>query len=245
MVDLLLIRAKEDNETLLSHLRPLPQSTKILHVPLVSYDILPLKKEEFKSQPDSKFIVTSPRAADYVIKNHSDFVGTTFYVVGRTSAEKLRNSGLSVAHTAHTASELLSNLKEHKREHSYHYVYLRGEIVRTEIAPFLGEAGISCNEIIVYRAHYTISQNSQDIKNSNEEIVLPLYSEALAKTYIAFLEKNDLTQTCMRTHIIAISETVLSAVSKYKWRSTSISVNPESAEMVSAISKKIREIVPR
>ena len=245
MVSLLLIRAKEDNEALVSRLFPLPQNTEILKVPLVFYDILPFKKDYFEKLQSPKFILTSPRAADYVVKNLSEFAGAEFYVVGNISEEKLRSSGFSVVHTAHTASELVSNLQESKHSHSHHYVYLRGEVVRTEIATLLEKAGVGCKEVVIYNARYTTSQKSQDIKNADEEIVLPLYSEMLAQTYITFLEKNDLTQTCMRTHIIAISETVLSAVSKYEWRSTSVSVSPESTEMVSAISKKISENVPR
>ena len=84
---------------------------------------------------------------------------TTFYCVGKKTARLLSENGLNVAHIAQNGAELAHFIiKNHQKEA---FSYFCGNHRRDELPSLLKEAGIQCNEIIVYETHEQIQAFKQ------------------------------------------------------------------------------------
>ena len=84
---------------------------------------------------------------------------TSHYCVGKKTAQLLSENGLKVAHIAQNGAELAHFIiKNHKNEA---FSYFCGNNRRDELPALLKEAGVGCNEIIVYETHEQLQTFNQ------------------------------------------------------------------------------------
>lgn len=147
--------------TILSTKRLLSNQRELLlnaGVRFVEYNAISIARVPFTlSRKRTNIIITSQNGAQIFIdslKHHPIELGQEFekyFVVGSKTTALLTEEGIKVTKTAQNASELAHYIaQEYPREI---FTYICGKQRRDELPNILKEAGIFCNEVVVYQTY--------------------------------------------------------------------------------------------
>lgn len=120
----------------------------------VEYDAITTTQVHFTlPQKMENAIITSQNGAKAFVSSSSveNYDNLNCFIVGNKTTAFLAEKGLKVTKTAQNGAELAHLIaKNHKNETFY---YFCGNQRRDELPSILKEAGIICNEVVVYETH--------------------------------------------------------------------------------------------
>ncbi len=236
---LLLTRSKQDNFRFVESLKNVNVSPEIINIPSVEYIFKELEPSlDIKSS--GKIILTSRRAAEWVLKHKDAFLNRIFLVVGAETALELRQARLEVESHFQNVNQLQ---KELSGKLSAIYLYLRGETVKTDLCQILRSAGHECHETIVYNVSHNTGINPFLFRKiqASEIILFPLFSEASAQYVIKALFESDLRDMRTRTKVLCISDAVLKSVADKEWLGEYVSQEPTLKSMCKLVEETSNE----
>lgn len=232
---ILLTRSKEDNFRFIKLLQEERMAAETVNLPFVEYGFKPFDPS-LKIEDAGKIIVTSRRAAQWVLQHRSHFVNRIFLVVGEATSEVLQKYDMEVEKSFPNVGELQAYLESQPPSP---FFYIRGKQIKADLCLILNEKGHSCREVVVYEVYYL-----QEIKPlirrkilTSELIILPLFSTASAKYILGHLFSGELDEARTRTKLLCISDAVLKSVADEGWAGTYVSEQPTLSSMCDLIKE--------
>ena len=127
----------------------------------LDYDALRLRFLDVEiPEPTTNCIITSQNGARAFLAQMPQWAAqASYYCVGDKTSALLSQNGLNVTHIAQNSAELAHFIiKNHQNEA---FSYFCGNNRRDELPTLLKEAGVGCNEIVVYETHEQIQAFNQ------------------------------------------------------------------------------------
>ncbi len=135
----------------------------------------------------------------------SGATGGRAWVVGRQTATAARSAGIDVALVAPDAEALVAYVIADPPDSPL--VHYRGEHSRGDIVPRLAAAGVSVDEVVVYRQiEQPLSDEALHVFAGDDPVILPLFSPRSAA-----LVANQITRPTAVCQTVALSEAVAAA----------------------------------
>lgn len=213
--------------TILSTKRLLPNQRELLlnaGVRFVEYNAISIARVPFTlSRKRTNIIITSQNGAKIIIDHLKQQPEVErqkqlgYFVVGSKTTALLAENGIKVTKVAKNASELGNYIaQEYARDQ---FTYICGKQRRDELPDILKEAGISCNEVVVYETY----ENEQSFDRRFDAVLffspsgVSAFTKANATQSIAFCI-GETTATAARDHydrvIVSNATTIESTIAK-------------------------------
>ncbi len=214
---LLLTRPRTASERLLRVVQAALGEVTAIISPIMRIE--PVGEPDLSGQPH--LIVTSANGARFA----GDLRGHTAWVVGKRTAQAVRQAGGQVALTAPDSAALLRHLADNRP--ATPLVWLRGRHVASDIAGPLNARGLATREIIVYdQVAQPPGPGLLAALQGERPAILPLYSPRSATLTGAAIERRG-----RGLHVICMSPAVASAWRLATGGESEICAAPEGAEM--------------
>ncbi len=187
--------------------------------------ISPIMRIEAVGEPDLSgqphLIVTSANGARFA----GDLRGHIAWVVGKRTAQAVKQAGGKVAFTAPDSAALLQHLTDSRP--ATPLIWLRGRHVASDIAGPLNAQGLATREVIVYdQVAQPPDPGLLAALQGERSAILPLYSPRSATLTGAAIERLG-----TGLHVICISPAVASAWRQATGGESEICATPEGAGM--------------
>lgn len=137
---------------------------------------------------------------------------TPLFVVGRSLSAKLGLLGFTQIHTYPTASAMVRDIPHHVSPKS-HLCYVRGEVIRLNIAEILRSLLFKVTETICYKAQVTTELSTElvaQIKAGKTTVIAPFYAIQAVQFANILLKQHQLSSAKSRIEVLCISKTVAS-----------------------------------
>lgn len=199
---IILTRSKELNEEMINEINTANQGN---NYEFIECDLIEYELEIFDMSILDKFkniIITSYYASLNMPKNNSHDI----YVVGKKSAQILKEKGYNIKCCAKNVEELKNSLPQNIYNST---IYLSGNNITTNMPDDIEHK-------IFYKTYYReflLKKQTERFKKGIDYILL--YSSNCAKTLIKLLINNDLLNYLENTTVIAISANVKKIVEEY------------------------------
>ncbi|WP_380055821.1 uroporphyrinogen-III synthase [Falsihalocynthiibacter sp. SS001] len=165
----------------------------------------------------------------------SEGVGRVAYCVGARTAERAIEQGYEVRHTALDAERLVAWLVSNPPENDL--LHMRGEYARGEIAKRLSDAGIRCDEQIVYRQVATpLTQEAFEVLRRDQDVLIPLFSPRSATLFVEECTRLGLDlRENKHAKIIALSQDVAHCIPKQLSANIVVCSEPSGDKMLQIV----------
>lgn len=163
--------------------------------------------------------------------------GLTAYCVGARTARAAAHAGLEPHSAGGDAAGLLAMIQQ--QAPAARLLYLRGEEVSAPLADQLGEAGVTCDEVIVYRqVRQPLTAEARAALAGVAPVVVPLFS---ARGTAALAQAAQDRRAPL--HLVAISPTVAKAAGAFPNATIAIAERPDAPAMVAATAALWRKLL--
>ena len=173
-----------------------------------------LKKTTLTVDKKSIIMISSPRAAKFIIKSSGIIKSMPLLIIGRSSYIKLNQSGFTnIIHTSKNSDEMFSYLKKNlsiffdKRKFD-RLLYLTGSVFNKSFVRQLEE--IKIKKIVVYETSFIKKFDSLTIKliRSQKIKVCLLFSQANAKHFVKLLQFHNLQNFAQKIIFLTLSKNI-------------------------------------
>jgi uroporphyrinogen-III synthase len=167
---------------------------------------------------------------------------TPIFAVGKSLAARVQALGFAHVYGAENISDLLQQLPKHCPANSQ-LIYVRGQVVRLDIAAILKAKNHHISEIICYKALPTMSLDASltAIISTNKRPVYTLFYAIQAVEFCsALLQKHQLSQAKTRLHTLCISQAVADAAKQNGFQNIHISPQADATSMRGLVQDIIR-----
>ncbi|WP_375174019.1 uroporphyrinogen-III synthase [Pseudooceanicola sp.] len=155
--------------------------------------------------------------------------------IGSATAKAARDSGLEARAVGGDAEALIAALLRDPPDAPL--LHLRGEVVHTDIAPRLAEAGIQAQEAVIYRQTLLeLTAEAQALLADRRHVIVPLYSARTAARLAACASPR------APLHLVAISAAVDRAAGDVDAENRIIADTPDAPSMIRAVLATLRRV---
>ncbi|MBI1417247.1 MAG: uroporphyrinogen-III synthase [Limimaricola sp.] len=163
--------------------------------------------------------------------------GLPAYCVGARTAQAANEAGLVPRSADGDAAKLLEMILQEAPKGRL--LYLRGEDVSAPLADKLGEAGLTCDEVIVYRqVQQPLTSAARAAMAGAMPVLVPLFS---ARGAAALADAAQGGQAPL--HLVAISQTVATAAAAIPNVEIAIAARPDAPAMAAATAALWRKLL--
>lgn len=162
------------------------------------------------------------------------------YTVGRNTADEARQQGFTNIETAAgKVEDLAEMLKNPVKSALISPIYVRGEQISQDLAKILGENGLKCREVVIYRTKSaeSLSVNLLQGLDNREIAAVMLFSSKGAEVFTGLVEQYGRESRLRQTKALCISEVVVKFVSVLPFREILVSDKPDRYGMMKLLEK--------
>lgn len=227
---IVIARTAEDSEELAQFIRA--HSYEPLVEPVLSVEYLNPPMPDLRG--DEALIFTSANgvqgwAAKTAVRTNP------VYAVGRNTADEAMKLGFSTIETAAgTVEDLVQMLKNPLKTTLISPIYVRGEQISQDLVQILGENGLKCREIVVYRTNpaENLSVNLLRGLDDREIAAIMFFSSKGAQVFAELIEQYGRENRLRPTKALCISEAVLKSLSVLPFRERLVADKPDRYGMM-------------
>ncbi|WP_299217204.1 uroporphyrinogen-III synthase [uncultured Dokdonia sp.] len=182
----------------------------------VEYDAISMKPIDFDLPESLKnVIITSQNGAKFFIEKTQELASLSgeelevrCFCVGEKTTALLKKNGYNVIKTSQNGATLGHDIAENHKKDSF--TYFCGKQRREELPNILKEAGVTCNEVVVYETHI-----NEQIFNQIFDGVLFFSPSGVTAFAKANLKNTSLLEERKKERCFCIGETTAAAARKY------------------------------
>ncbi len=178
-------------------------------------------------------LTTSRRAVD-ALAQLSSIRAIPLLTVGTATAHYAGSLGFHAVTACETAEMLAGYVTQNYVPANGGLLYIRGEIITTDIAAKLAAESFQVNSVILYRAIPATRLSKQlcrEIENGAIAGAL-FFSQRTSATYAALMQAHGLEKAHTSIHALCMSETVAKPLSLLPWRSLHYADKPDMEHML-------------
>lgn len=227
---IVIARTADDSEELEQFIRA--QGYKPLVEPILSVEYLDVDLPEIKG--DEALIFTSANAVRGWAQK-TPVRSNPMYTVGRNTADEAMQQGFTNIETAAgTAEDLLELVKNPLKTALISAIYVRGEQISQDLVRVLGQKGINCREITVYRTNpaENLSVNLLRGLDDREIAAIMFFSSRGAQVFAELVEQYGRENRVKPIKALCISEAVLKSLSVLPFREGQVADKPDRYGMM-------------
>ncbi len=196
-----------------------------------------LKPEAVQLDGAAALVYTSKNAVMAFKESGQKFEGLIF-AVGDATADYVRALGCGeVIAASGDVKSLIACVRSHANNISGLILHLSGEDTRGDLVGDLAKAGLNVTRKIVYKAEPAReieAQIRERIKLGKYTAIL-FFSPRSARTFMSFLEKNDMNSNMKAVSAIVMSEAVASEAKTVSWSEIMVADKPDEEAMMECL----------
>lgn len=180
----------------------------------VKKNLLPQNHLDFKRKKIYGIVITSQNAVASLDKL-AVCKNTKIFTVGKKTAQKIQDLGfknieISTQNSAENLAKIIANYPDIKGSIDIKIIYLRGQKINFDLANYLQNKKINCQEIIVYK---TIKKNMlseqliTNVKNNNFDSIL-IFSKNSLEIFFYLITKHNLLEYFTDSSLIVFSKKI-------------------------------------
>lgn len=202
-----------------------------------------LKKNTLTVNKKTIIMISSPRAAKFIIQSSGIIKSTPLLIIGKSSYIKLNQSGFSnIIHTSKNSDDMFSYLKKNlliffdKRKFD-RLLYLTGSVFNKSFVRRLEEMKIK--KIIVYETIFIKKFDSLTIKliQSQKIKVCLLFSQANAKYFVKLLQFHNLQNFAQKIIFLSLSKNISQIMINAGFENSICSKQPSQKSLIDKLKK--------